>query len=72
MQWLGAEELRWGYHAKCCGAFLSVARPDIVRHESLGRAMATVQAGDSGGVSGLADHRIDQGWLVVVGAFQVF
>jgi len=31
MQWLGAEERRWGYHAKCCGAFLSVARPDIVQ-----------------------------------------
>jgi len=30
MQWLGAEELKWGYKAKCCGAFLSVARPDIV------------------------------------------
>lgn len=31
MTWLGAEELSWGYHAKCCGAFLSVARPDIVQ-----------------------------------------
>lgn len=30
MNWLGAEQLSWGYHAKCCGAFLSVARPDIV------------------------------------------
>ncbi|MEJ2638134.1 MAG: heterodisulfide reductase-related iron-sulfur binding cluster [Desulfosarcinaceae bacterium] len=27
---LGAETLYWGYQAKCCGAFLSVARPDIV------------------------------------------
>ena len=31
MGWLGAKELSWGYHAKCCGAFLSVARPDIVQ-----------------------------------------
>lgn len=30
MKWLGAEELVWNYHAKCCGAFLSVARPVIV------------------------------------------
>lgn len=30
MVWLGAEELDWNYQAKCCGAFLSVARPDIV------------------------------------------
>jgi len=30
MGWLGAEALQWGYQAKCCGAFLSVARPDIV------------------------------------------
>jgi heterodisulfide reductase subunit B2 len=30
MGWLGAEGLQWGYQAKCCGAFLSVARPDIV------------------------------------------
>jgi heterodisulfide reductase subunit B len=30
MDWLGAEERNWGYTAKCCGAFLSVARPDIV------------------------------------------
>lgn len=30
MGWLGATERQWGYHAKCCGAFLSVARPDIV------------------------------------------
>lgn len=30
MAWLGAEQLNWGYQAKCCGAFLSVARPDIV------------------------------------------
>ncbi|MDJ0784586.1 MAG: heterodisulfide reductase-related iron-sulfur binding cluster [Desulfosarcinaceae bacterium] len=27
---LGAETRPWGYQAKCCGAFLSVARPDIV------------------------------------------
>lgn len=30
MTWLGAQELNWAYQAKCCGAFLSVARPDIV------------------------------------------
>jgi heterodisulfide reductase subunit B len=30
MTWLGAEQRKWGYQAKCCGAFLSVARPDIV------------------------------------------
>jgi len=30
MGWLGAEALQWGSQAKCCGAFLSVARPDIV------------------------------------------
>ena len=30
MNRLGAETLPWGYQAKCCGAFLSVARPDIV------------------------------------------
>ena len=30
MAWLGADARRWGYQAKCCGAFLSVARPDIV------------------------------------------
>ena len=30
MAWLGAEEVPWSYHAKCCGSFLSVARPDIV------------------------------------------
>lgn len=30
MGWLGADALAWGYQAKCCGAFLSVARPDIV------------------------------------------
>lgn len=30
MDWLGADTLPWGYRAKCCGAFLSVARPDIV------------------------------------------
>jgi heterodisulfide reductase subunit B len=30
MTWLGAKQLNWGYRAKCCGAFLSVARPDIV------------------------------------------
>jgi heterodisulfide reductase subunit B len=29
MNRLGAETLYWGYQAKCCGAFLSVARPDI-------------------------------------------
>lgn len=27
---LGAEQCNWGYQPKCCGAFLSVARPDIV------------------------------------------
>jgi heterodisulfide reductase subunit B len=27
---LGADARKWGYQAKCCGAFLSVARPDIV------------------------------------------
>lgn len=27
---LGARQCRWAYQAKCCGAFLSVARPDIV------------------------------------------
>lgn len=27
---LGAQQCRWSYQAKCCGAFLSVARPDIV------------------------------------------
>lgn len=26
----GAESLLWGYQAKCCGSFLSVARPDLV------------------------------------------
>ncbi len=31
MGWLGAEEMRWGYQAKCCGAFLSVARPRIIK-----------------------------------------
>lgn len=30
MGWLGADGLKWGYQAKCCGSFLSVARPDIV------------------------------------------
>lgn len=30
MRWLGADVCTWGYKAKCCGAFLSVARPDIV------------------------------------------
>ena len=30
MNWLGAAAMPWGYQAKCCGAFLSVARPDIV------------------------------------------
>jgi len=30
MQHLGAIECPWGYEAKCCGSFLSVARPDIV------------------------------------------
>jgi heterodisulfide reductase subunit B len=30
MNILGAEEQAWGYQAKCCGSFLSVARPDIV------------------------------------------
>ncbi len=30
MKWLGAEGLAWGHQAKCCGSFLSVARPDIV------------------------------------------
>lgn len=30
MHWLGADVCNWGYQAKCCGAFLSVARPDIV------------------------------------------
>jgi len=30
MAWLGAQRRDWGYQAKCCGAFLSVARPDIV------------------------------------------
>jgi heterodisulfide reductase subunit B2 len=30
MDYLDAETLNWGYQAKCCGAFLSVARPDIV------------------------------------------
>lgn len=30
MDWLGADGLKWGYEAKCCGSFLSVARPDIV------------------------------------------
>jgi heterodisulfide reductase subunit B len=30
MDWLGADGLKWGYQAKCCGSFLSVARPDIV------------------------------------------
>jgi heterodisulfide reductase subunit B len=30
MDWLGAEALGWGHQAKCCGSFLSVARPDIV------------------------------------------
>ncbi len=30
MGWLGAEARQWAYQAKCCGAFLSVARPDIV------------------------------------------
>lgn len=30
MDWLGAKKCTWGYTAKCCGAFLSVARPDIV------------------------------------------
>lgn len=30
MGWLGGDGCNWGYQAKCCGAFLSVARPDIV------------------------------------------
>lgn len=30
MDWLGGSSCRWGHQAKCCGAFLSVARPDIV------------------------------------------
>jgi len=30
MTLLGAEQRDWGYHARCCGAFHSVARPDIV------------------------------------------
>ena len=28
---LGAEPLLWGYASRCCGTFLSVARPDVVR-----------------------------------------
>ncbi len=27
---LGAEPIRWGYASRCCGTFLSVARPDVV------------------------------------------
>ncbi len=27
---LGAEEMPWGYEARCCGSFLSVVRPDVV------------------------------------------
>lgn len=27
---LGAEAMRWGHSMKCCGTFLSVARPDLV------------------------------------------
>ncbi len=30
MSWLGADQRDWSYQAKCCGAFHSVARPDIV------------------------------------------
>ncbi len=30
MRWLDADRCQWGFQAKCCGAFLSVARPDIV------------------------------------------
>jgi heterodisulfide reductase subunit B len=30
MAGLGAQQCNWAYQAKCCGAFLSVARPDIV------------------------------------------
>ena len=30
MEWLGSSGCQWGHQAKCCGAFLSVARPDIV------------------------------------------
>lgn len=30
MDWLGAHQVKWGEQAKCCGAFLSVARPDIM------------------------------------------
>jgi heterodisulfide reductase subunit B len=30
MAWLGADGCNWGYQAKCCGSFLSVARPDVV------------------------------------------
>jgi len=30
MTWLGATQCNWAFQAKCCGAFLSVARPDIV------------------------------------------
>lgn len=30
MGWLGAQQAVWADHAKCCGSFLSVARPDIV------------------------------------------
>ena len=30
MTWLGARQRNWAYQAKCCGAFHSVARPDIV------------------------------------------
>jgi len=30
MRWMDAELCQWGFQAKCCGSFLSVARPDIV------------------------------------------
>ena len=52
MGWLGAESLNWGHRAKCCGAFLSVARPDIVAPM----------------VEGIMDHAIRAGAQCVVTA----
>jgi heterodisulfide reductase subunit B len=30
LEQLGAESIRWPYHSRCCGTFLSAVRPDVV------------------------------------------
>jgi heterodisulfide reductase subunit B len=37
---LGAEPLKWGYSARCCGTFLAASRPDIAA-----RSVADIMAG---------------------------